>query len=201
MTIEKRAFDLICGIGLSLIILPLIVIVAILVLILDGQPIFYVSERMRSTTESFKLVKFRTMVASTQNTGVSGGDKSSRITRSGHFLRRSRFDELPQIWNVLKGDISFVGPRPPLREYVDKFPDLYGRVLKAKPGITGLATIKFHDHEEMLLSKCATVYETDAVYTRACIPRKAKLDLIYLSNWNVCFDLHIMFMTVFKSLR
>lgn len=201
MTLAKRLFDLIVSIALAALLWPILLLTAVLILILDGRPVFYVSERMSSPTQAFQLVKFRTMKPSSENTGVSGGDKSDRITRCGHFLRRSRLDEIPQLWNVLKGDISLVGPRPPLRQYVEKFPELYGRVLKSRPGITGLASIKYHRHEEMLLARCTTSEETDATYSRACVPRKAQIDLIYQEKRSFCFDLHILLMTAFRSMR
>ncbi|AHM03753.1 Undecaprenyl-phosphate galactosephosphotransferase [Roseibacterium elongatum DSM 19469] len=201
MTPAKRLFDLVCAILLSILLAPVIVLVAMLILVLDGRPIFYISERMRSSTQGFDLVKFRTMKPVAGDSGVSGGDKSDRITRTGAFLRRTRLDEVPQLWNVLRGDISFVGPRPPLRQYVDRFPDLYGRVLQSRPGITGLASIYFHAHEEHLLARTSSREETDAVYSRACIPRKAHLDLIYQENRTVCMDMMVMLKTVFKRLR
>lgn len=201
MTLTKRIFDLLTATILALILAPVILITTILIFILDGRPIFYISERMRSPTQPFNLVKFRTMKPSQENTGVSGGDKSSRVTRCGSFLRRSRLDETPQIWNVLNGDISFVGPRPPLRQYVEQFPNIYGAVLKSRPGVTGLASVTFHSHEEILLARCSSAAETDATYSRACVPRKAKIDLIYQANRTICYDIRIMLMTIFKSLR
>jgi len=141
------------------------------------------------------------MKPSDENSGPSGGDKSTRITRTGHFLRRSRIDELPQLVNVFRGDISFVGPRPPLRQYVERFPELYAQVLLSRPGISGLASVLYHKHEERLLNHSTTPEETDAIYSRICIPRKAQLDLIYQANRTLCYDIKIMLMTVFKSLR
>lgn len=201
MTLSKRLFDLVCALALGIVLLPVMAVVAVVVLILDGRPVLYISERMRAPGVPFDLVKFRTMKASDKNAGVSGGDKSSRITRTGNFLRRSRIDELPQLWNVIRGDISFVGPRPPLRLYVERFPDLYARVLKSRPGITGLASVYFHRHEEHLLATCDTAEQTDAVYARRCIPRKAHIDLLYQARQSVCLDISIMFKTVFKFLR
>ena len=201
MTPAKRLLDLVCAIGLSIILAPIIVIVALLILVLDGRPVFYISERMKSPSEGFKLVKLRTMKTVAEDSGVSGGDKSDRITHTGEVLRRSRLDEVPQLWNVLRGDISFVGPRPPLRQYVEQFPEIYSRVLKSRPGVTGLASIYFHSHEEHLLARTSSRDETDAIYSRSCIPRKARLDLIYQARRNVCMDLALMFKTVFKKLR
>jgi lipopolysaccharide/colanic/teichoic acid biosynthesis glycosyltransferase len=88
---------------------------------------------MRGPSKPFTLIKFRTMQDAIQNTGVTGGDKTARVTRTGHWLRRWRLDEVPQLINILRGDMSFVGPRPPLRRYVEQFPDLYAHVLKSRP--------------------------------------------------------------------
>jgi lipopolysaccharide/colanic/teichoic acid biosynthesis glycosyltransferase len=131
---------------------------------------------------------------------VSGGDKAARITKAGRWLRRTRLDELPQLWNILRGDLSFVGPRPPLREYVTRFPEIYARVLQSRPGVTGLATLVYHGHEERLLSRCADAAETDAVYGRSCVPRKARLDLIYAAHRSVCVDLVLIARTAARVL-
>ncbi|WP_111735893.1 sugar transferase [Roseovarius amoyensis] len=200
MTPEKRLFDVVLSLLLGLVLLPVIALIALVILLIDGRPVFYLSERMQTPRRAFKLVKFRTMKADVADAGVTGGDKAGRITRTGHFLRRTRLDELPQIWNILRGDMSFVGPRPPLRQYVERFPDIYQAVLQSRPGVTGLASIVYHSHEEWLLSQCNTVKKTDEVYSRACIPRKARLDLIYQANRTACFDLLLMFKTVFRSL-
>ncbi|WP_054006592.1 sugar transferase [Cypionkella psychrotolerans] len=200
MTPMKRFLDVLAVLVLAVPLLPLGLVTALAILILDGRPVIYWAERMKTPTQSFKLAKFRSMTVRPAEMGVSGGDKSSRITRTGRFIRRSRLDELPQLWNVLKGDISFVGPRPPLREYVERFPEIYAQVLKSRPGITGLATIVYHRHEELLLTRCKTAAETDAVYARACVPRKAKLDLIYQRRRNLRFDFYLMLKTVFKRL-
>ena len=200
MTPMKRFLDVLAVLVLAIPLLPLGLLTALAILILDGRPVIYWAERMKTPTQSFKLAKFRSMTVRAVEAGVSGGDKSSRITRTGRFIRRTRLDELPQLWNVLKGDVSFVGPRPPLREYVERFPEIYAQVLKSRPGITGLATIVYHRHEDLLLARCKTAAETDAVYARACVPRKAKLDLIYQRRRNLRFDFYLMLKTVFKRL-
>lgn len=199
MTESKRAFDIIVAVFLMAVLSPVFLGLAITIAVRDGRPVFYLSERMRTPNQAFRLIKFRTMTVVDEDSGVSGRDKASRITALGAWMRARRLDELPQLWNVLRGDISFVGPRPPLRQYVERFPDLYAEVLRARPGITGLATLVFHRHEEWLLSSCQTRVETDAVYARRCVPRKAKLDLIYLKNRSFCWDLRMMFATVFRS--
>lgn len=201
MTLTKRLCDILLATVLVVILVVPMAIIALLILSRDGRPVFYISERMKTPIEGFSLVKFRTMKPVFGDSGVSGGDKVDRVTTIGYFLRRSRLDEVPQLWNVLKGDISFVGPRPPLRQYVERFPDIYGDVLKSRPGITGLASVYFHAHEELLLARAQTRAETDEIYSRACVPKKARLDLIYQKHHNICMDAMIMLKTVFKSLR
>ena len=97
--------------------------------------------------------------------------------------------------------MSFVGPRPPLRLYVERFPDLYAQVLQNRPGITGLATLVFHRHEEALLAQCTSAAQTDAVYARRCVPRKAKIDLIYQRRRTVWMDLGLMARTLARALK
>lgn len=192
MTPSKRVFDLVLALLLvAILALPFLALLAIL-LLTQGRPLFYVAERMKAPGRPFALWKLRTMTLTTADSGVSGGDKSARITPMGHFLRRARLDEIPQLWNVLRGDMSFVGPRPPLRTYVERYPAIYAQVLQSRPGITGLATLYFHTHEERLLAPCRDAAETDAVYTRRCVPRKARLDLIYQRHQSLCFDLALL---------
>lgn len=200
MTPAKRMLDLILALLLAVVLGPLIAGLALWLRITQGAPIFYASERMATPTRAFTLWKFRTMTLAETDSGVSGGDKAARITKAGRWLRRTRLDELPQLWNILRGDLSFVGPRPPLREYVTRFPEIYARVLQSRPGVTGLATLVYHGHEERLLSRCADAAETDAVYGRSCVPRKARLDLIYAAHRSVCVDLVLIARTAARVL-
>lgn len=201
MTFGKRVFDILLACLLLIFLSPVVILVSICIAFYDGFPIFYKSERMRGIDESFVLYKFRTMNTSLGDSGVSGGYKENRISPLGFFLRAKRLDELPQLLNVLKGDISFVGPRPPLRQYVEARTDLYEQVLKSRPGITGLASAFYHKREGELLSRCATAEETDAIYLNVCVPRKATYDLIYQSNASVCFDIKILLMTLSKVIK
>ncbi len=196
MTPGKRIADLALALLLVVLLAPLGAALAVWLRVASGRPVLYASERMRSPTEGFILWKFRTMTLAPHDAGVTGGEKAARITGLGRFLRRTRLDELPQLWNVVRGDISFVGPRPPLRRYVELFPDLYARVLRARPGITGLATLRFHAHEERLLARCTDAAESHRVYSRFCVPRKARLDLIYQAHRSLCFDMVLIGQTV-----
>ncbi|MFQ6553643.1 sugar transferase [Aestuariibius insulae] len=193
----KRLFDIALASLLAIMLAPVIISIAIALLTSQGRPVLFRSERMKTPTEGFDLWKFRTMrPAPDDGTGVSGGDKSGRITPLGHILRRTRADELPQLYNILRGDLSIVGPRPPLRAYVERFPDLYARVLQSRPGVTGLATLVFAQHEARLLAAARTPEETDAIYVRRCIPRKARLDLIYAQRQSLLLDLRIIWRTL-----
>lgn len=202
MTPGKRALDLVVAVLLAVLLWPVLLAIVLAMLAVEGRPVFYVSERMRAPGQPFRLVKLRTMRTGADRAGgVTGGDKAALMSRLHRILRASRADELPQLWNVIRGDISLVGPRPPLRTYVEAFPELYGRVLQSRPGITGLATLRFHAHEERLLAACRTPAETDAVYRRRCVPRKARIDLIYQRRRNLCLDLRLIAETVVRPLR
>ncbi|WP_050526900.1 sugar transferase [Pseudorhodobacter aquimaris] len=192
---SKRILDLVLVAMLSIILILPFSILLVVMLIREGRPLFYVAERMQAPGQPFLLWKLRTMTVAQDDSGVSGGNKHGRITPLGVFIRRARMDEVPQLWNVLKGEMSLVGPRPPLRDYVERFPDLYAEVLKSPTGITGLASLRFHDREEALLAACRDAAETDRVYATRCVPQKARLDLIYQRNWSLCFDLALIWET------
>ncbi len=196
MTLNKRLFDLFFAVLLVFLLTPVVLGLMCWLSFKQGRPLFHVAERMKSPDEAFWLWKFRTMTVVHEDSGVSGGDKSKRVTPTGRWLRSKRLDELPQLLNVLRGDISFVGPRPPLRQYVEAFPETYDQVLKNRPGVTGLATLVYNKHETYLLERCLTAEETDKTYQERCIPQKAKLDLIYQRNQSVCYDLALVFETV-----
>lgn len=201
MTWRKRIFDLFFASLLVVILGPVLIILLIWLYLKEGRPLFYVAERMKGPDQPFNLLKLRTMTGVDVDHGVSGGNKQARITRTGEWLRAKRLDEFPQLWNILKGDLSFVGPRPPLREYVERFPELYTEVLKSRPGVTGLATIRFHKHEDRLLARCKTPEETDEIYAKICVPRKASLDLIYQKHQSTCFDFDLVFQTIGNLFR
>ncbi|MCR9124863.1 MAG: sugar transferase [Rhodobacteraceae bacterium] len=201
MTWSKRIYDLFFASLLVVILGPILIGLLIWLWVRQGRPLFYVAERMKGPDRPFALWKLRTMTVVEGDRGVTGQDKAARITPAGAWLRRKRLDEFPQLWNILRGDLSFVGPRPPLREYVERFPEIYGEVLKSRPGVTGLATILYHKHETALLDRCTTPEETDRVYCRTCVPRKARLDLIYQRHQNMCYDFEIVFQTIGNLFR
>ena len=189
---------------LALLLAPLVLVVLAIIFVCylptRGNSFLYRSERMKSPTESFTLFKIRTMhpPLPSDDESVLGGDQSDRVTPLGGILRKTRLDELPQIFNVLRGDIGFVGPRPPLRRYVDAYPGEYARVLKRRPGVTGLATVFVCRREERLLSTSQTPAQTDLIYRRSCIPWKTRLDLFFADHASPALYGYILFRTVFR---
>ena len=192
----KRVFDFFFAL---LLLIPLSLVmgfVALILLLLQGRPIFYTAHRMSSPSQSFTQLKFRTMLQEEGDFGATGAHKHWRITPVGHFLRKTRIDELPQLFNILRGDMSFVGPRPPLREYVERFPSVYTQVLKSRPGVTGLATLIYHRHEDRIMSRCQSAEATERAYYRRCLPAKLKIDLIYQRHRDVRLDVWILWNTL-----
>lgn len=187
--------------AIALLILPFVLVVLaplfVVVVLLQGRPFFYTSERMRDADTSFRLYKIRTMSHQDgTREQVLGGNQKRRVTPIGQFLRRTRLDELPQIFNVLRGDIGFIGPRPPLRRHVEACPIRYRALLEAaRPGITGLSTVMLHRREERLLSRCRTSEEAEAMYLANCLPRKLRIDGLYLQRRSVWLDLMILWRT------
>ncbi len=196
MPLGKRVFDIVLSV---ILLIPLgfaMALVALVLLIAQGRPILFVQWRMCSPRRAFPLIKFRTMVAADTEFGVTGADQHWRITPLGHFLRRSRLDELPQLFNILRGHMSFVGPRPPMPELVQAEPEIFAQVLRSRPGVTGLATLIYHRHEYRILRRCKTAQETRATYLRCCLPTKARIDLIYQEYRTLWLDLWIIVSTL-----
>lgn len=191
----KRLFDLAVGAVLGVLMAPVLLILLGVVLIREGRPVLHKSERMCGPEHAFSMWKIRTMAQSGQSDGVTGGHASARITATGRWMRKWRLDELPQLWNVLRGEMSLVGPRPPLRRYVEQYPGLYREVLQARPGITGLGTLRFVHHEERVLTPCLTAAQTDETYARYCLRRKARVDLVYYRHRSIWLDVKVLWRT------
>lgn len=192
----RRTFDLALALVLVPVLAPVAALVAVAVLLVDGGPVLFGSERIGQGGRPFILWKFRTMLPGSNDGVATGGDKAGRVTALGRVLRRTRLDELPQLWNVLAGEMAFVGPRPPLRRYVERFPGLYGRVLRERPGITGAASLLYHRREEELLAGCASAEDSDRLYARRCVPAKARLDLRYSRRRSACSDMALLWATL-----
>jgi lipopolysaccharide/colanic/teichoic acid biosynthesis glycosyltransferase len=189
----KRAYDLgfsFCGLML---LSPLFLVVAALIKLGDGGTVFYRQTRVGLRGRLFSIWKFRTMVPDADRTGpfvTEAGD--ARITRIGRFLRRTKLDELPQLWNVFKGEMSLVGPRPEVPRYLRQYTPEQRCILNCKPGITDLASLCFRD-EEILLRSAARVEE---FYLQHCVPRKVELNLEYARNANLLSDTWVILQTI-----
>ncbi len=187
----KYTFDIICSFIGLLFLWPLLVIVSILIKIKMPGPVFFVQERVGKDGKLFKMYKFRSMSIGHNGSSVSVAGES-RITPLGAKLRKYKIDELPELWNILKGDMSFVGPRPDVPGYADKLQGEDREILKLKPGITGPASMKYRNEEELL----ATVENPQDYNDNIIYPDKVKLNLYYLHHWSFTDDLKMIFCTV-----
>jgi lipopolysaccharide/colanic/teichoic acid biosynthesis glycosyltransferase len=192
----KRMIDVI-GSGLALVVcLPLLMAIAVAVAVDSGFPVLYRQHRVGRDFCPFRLLKFRSMLDDNGGPRITvAGD--SRVTRVGRPLRGTKLDELPQFWNVFVGDMSLVGPRPELPEYVEMFRSRYKHILSVRPGITDIASIRFRD-EEALLGRSTDPLR---VYTEMVLPAKLDLAEEYLKRSSLRLDLLIMVKTVLVTLR
>jgi len=192
-TISKRLFDLACaGFGL-LVLLPLGVLLALLVKLSDGGPVFYTQIRVGQSGRPFPIRKFRSMILNADKLGLpvtKEGDP--RITWIGRLLRKSKLDELPQLWNVFIGQMSFVGPRPEVSRYVESYTAEQREILRYKPGITDMATLQFRNEEALLRGST----DVEAFYVQYCLPKKIALNRQYLERASLLQDLWIIIQTL-----
>jgi len=191
----KNVLDFIAALLGVLVLFPLLLLIAVSIKASDGGGVLFMQERIGKNFKRFKLFKFRTMVVNAPAMGeaVTKGE-DPRITKTGKFLRRYKLDELPQLFNVLKGDMSLVGPRPEVEKYVALFKKQYERILTIRPGITDYAALEYRDEEEIL-----NKYEdTNGGYISEVLPAKIKLYEKYLQEMSFTTDLKIIFKTLWK---
>lgn len=188
----KRLFDIVAS-GLGIIVLsPLFLILAFWIELDSKGPVFYRQNRVGRFNKDFRMLKFRSMAeGSDKGSLVTIGTRDSRITRAGYFLRKSKLDELPQLFNVLVGDMSLVGPRPEVRHYVNYWTPEQMHVLDIRPGITDPASIKFRNESELL----EQVEDPEKYYIEEIMQEKIKLYLDYVDNHSLWGDLGIIFKT------
>jgi len=194
----KRTFDIVAAFLGLLLLTPILFLAALLIKLDSKGPIFFRQERTGRGFRPFLIYKFRTMVQDIPHKGgpiTSDGDP--RITRAGRFLRKTKIDELPQLINVLKGEMSFVGPRPEVRQYVELFREDYEEILKIRPGITDLASLKYRD-EEALLGHSGNPEEE---YLRRVLPDKITLAKEYLKRSSFFFDIALILKTLPKLIE
>ena len=193
-----RFFDFILGLVGLVVLAPIFIMLAIWIKIDSKGPVFYKQVRVGQNGINFGLFKFRSMVVDADKKGlITVGGRDPRITRSGYFIRKYKLDELPQLINVLVGDMSLVGPRPEVRKYVNLYTDEQQKVLSVKPGITDYASIEYMDENE-ILGKSS---DPEKTYIEEIMPEKIKYNMKYIQNKNVSEYFKIIFLTLLKIVR
>ncbi len=194
----KRLIDIVLA-GIALVVLaPMLVVVALLIKLDSAGPVFFRQERMGRGVRPFLIYKFRTMVRDAPEKGgplTFGPDP--RITRLGGWLRKTKLDELPQLLNILMGDMGFVGPRPEVRMYVEMFPQEFEQILRIRPGLTDLASLKYRNESEVL----GSFENAEEAYVRVILPDKIRLAKQYLEQSSLFFDLTLVCKTLLKVAR
>jgi len=192
----KRAVDILVSATSLVLLTPVLAVLALAIWFDSGLPVFYTQRRVGRGFETFSIRKFRTMRNNISGPPITAkGDR--RVTGVGKFLRATKLDELPQLWNILRGDMSLVGPRPELPEYVELFRERYEKILTVPPGITDLASIQFRDEEAVLGRSAEPLRE----YVARVLPAKMDLADEYLRKRSLRFDISILLRTFLATLR
>ncbi len=193
-----RIFDFFTSfLGLAVLFLPFILVSLIIVLDSKGGA-FFKQQRVGRNGKVFNIIKFRTMVKDAEKKGLqlsTGND--CRITTVGKFLRKTKFDELPQLFNVLAGQMSFVGPRPEVPKYVALYTEEQSNVLLVRPGITDKASIEFRNENEMLQN----TDDPESVYINEIMPIKLGYNLEYIQKMSLCYNIRLIFKTIFAIIK
>lgn len=189
----KRIFDFVFSLAALIIFSPLLILITLSIIIFDGRPVLFRQVRVGIHGEYFFLNKFRTMsVMRGASVGSFDAGDSSRITKIGSFLRKTKLDELPQLWNVLIDDMSFVGPRPEVQKWVNAYPARWAAVLRVKPGITDPASIYYRNEEELL----ALTDDPEAFYRDYILPHKLDLYEEYVQTRTFWGDIQLILKTI-----
>lgn len=194
----KRVFDVVFSFFGLLVISPFFFIAAFLIKLSSKGTVFYRQVRVGKNNEDFRIFKFRTMYTNADKLGLlTIGDKDPRVTKIGYYLRKYKLDELPQLINVFIGDMSFVGPRPEVRKYVNLYTEEQKKVLTVKPGITDLASIEFRNESEILSEQ----ENPDEYYINVIMPTKIKINLDYIDKRSLFKDISVILKTFVAILR
>ncbi|MBS1550626.1 MAG: sugar transferase [Bacteroidetes bacterium] len=189
----KRSFDIFFSFFGLILLSPLFLIIAVLVKAESKGPVIYRQTRVGKNDLDFEVLKFRSMRPGSESKGLlTVGGKDSRITKTGYFIRKYKLDELPQLINVLKGEMSIVGPRPEVRKYVLLYDENQKQVLNVKPGITDIASIKYKNENELLESSD----NPEEFYIKEIMPNKIKMNLDYLSDRSFFRDIKVILNTL-----
>lgn len=194
----KRIFDLVFSIAGLILLSPVFLIISLLIKIDSKGPVFYRQLRVGKNNSDFRLLKFRTMKTDSDKNGLlTVGGRDARITGAGYYLRKFKIDELPQLLNVAAGEMSFVGPRPEVRRYVDLYDDEQRKVLNVLPGITDVASIKYRNENELLEKS----EDPESYYIDNIMPDKLKLNIDYIEQRSFTNDLKVIFKTLITIFR
>lgn len=185
----KWFFDRTLSLVLLMALMPILLLVAIIILLASGAPVFYIQERIGQNAKPFKLIKFRTMKGEEESPVAAA--ELNRITRVGRWLRRTKIDELPELLNIFVGDMSFVGPRPDVAGYADKLEGDDRRLLTMKPGLTGVASLKYRNEEDLLAAQPNPQEYND----RVIWPDKVRLNLLYMERQSLWLDVKVLICT------
>lgn len=197
--ILKRCFDVVCSLILIILLSPVFLIIAIWIKMDSKGPIFYRQERITQYGRTFRIFKFRTMVTNADKIGTLVTTKNdARITRVGEKIRKYRIDEIPQLFNVLTGDMSFVGTRPEVKKYVDAYTNEMYATLLLPAGVTSIASIEFKDENEILGKAVNDKKSIDNIYMKEVLPLKMKSNLKVLTSFSFVKEVGIMINTILK---
>ena len=191
----KRIFDLLFAVLGVILLFPILIIISCIIKLTSKGSAFFIQERVGKEGKTFRMIKFRSMHVVNKSYSTISVKGDIRITKIGAVLRRYKLDELPELWNVLVGDMSLVGPRPDVAGYADKLEGEDRNILKLRPGITGLASLKFANEEELLSNQGSPEkYNDEVIY-----PEKVRINLDYYYNHNLWIDIKIIFATIFRT--
>ncbi|MCB6414030.1 sugar transferase [Faecalimonas umbilicata] len=200
--VRKRIMDVFLSFVLTVLLSPVMLAIALAIKAEDGGPVFYRQERITTYGRKFRIFKFRTMVTDADKRGpLITGKSDDRITKMGHKLRKCRLDELPQLLNILAGEMSFVGTRPEVERYVDCYTDEMMATLLLPAGVTSMASMAYKDEDTVMAHYLEKGETVDDVYVRRILPKKMRYNLEYLKSVGIMEDLKIMVKTVLEVLR
>lgn len=191
----KRLFDTVAAATGLIVLAPVLVVLSVIVACHDGFPVFFSQKRIGRFGRPFQLLKFRSMSSDLSGSQVTAGS-DARVTRVGKVLRRFKLDELPQLWNVLKGDMSLIGPRPEVPAFVDFRNPVWKFVVSIRPGITDLASLVYRNEEGILENRD----NPEIYYREVVLPAKLELNVYYIQNRSLLLDLKLLLWTVHYSL-
>ena len=191
----KRAFDIAFSTILLVLLSPVLLIASLVIYLQDFHSPFYFGERVGKDGRLFKMIKLRSMTVNADRNKVDSTSAADpRITTAGHFVRRYKLDELMQLWNVLRGDMSIVGPRPEVKKFVDLYTEEERVILSVRPGITDWSSIKFHNEPEIIAA--SGIPDADTAYAKLIRPEKLRLQLKYVREHCFLLDLFIIVSTL-----